>query len=100
MSWFTVACNRFTIWVRGICDGLKGLPEVVGKPLSTVADLIHSQWWCPGLPDCHLRRGGQNLCRRVTFEVQMQTRSTVAGQNRASASGSSDTRAVIAEIRS
>ncbi len=41
MSWFTVACNRFTIWVRGICDGLKGLPEVVGKPLSTVVDLHH-----------------------------------------------------------
>ena len=63
------------------------------------ADVVSAQWWGPGLPDGHLRRGGQNLCKRVTFEVHMQTRSAAAGQNRASASGSSDTGQVIAEIR-
>lgn len=36
------------------------------------ADRISSQWWGPGLPDSHVRCGGQNLCKRVTLEVRIQ----------------------------
>ncbi|BCT77991.1 hypothetical protein SCMU_38330 [Sinomonas cyclohexanicum] len=64
------------------------------------ADLICPQWRWPNRSASHLRRGGQNPCRRVALEAHMQTRSAAAGQNRESASGRCDAGAAIAEMRS
>jgi transposase-like protein len=66
-----------------VCDGLKGLPNSVNSvwPLATVqSSSVHHGSWRNGSAD-HLHHRGQDLCRRVTFEVQMQTRplAVVAG---------------------
>ena len=63
-----------------VCDGLKGLPEVVGnvwpQAIVQTSSVHHSGGGM--VPLGHLRRRGQDLCKRVTFEVLVQTRPSAA----------------------
>ena len=66
-----------------VCDGLKGLPDSVNTvwPAAVVqTSSMHDVFWRDGPAD-YLHHCGQDLCNRVTFEVQTQTRplAVVAG---------------------
>jgi transposase-like protein len=74
-----------------VCDGLTGLPAAVQTvwPEAIVQNLICSHWgWRDG-PAGHPRRPGQDLCKPVAFEVQMQTCPAGVVAGLVSASGSS-----------
>jgi putative transposase len=76
--------NRGVKDVLIVCtDGLSGFPEAIEAtwPQVTVqTSSMHYGCWRDGSAD-HLHHRGQDLCKRVTFEVQMQTRplAVVAG---------------------
>jgi hypothetical protein len=71
------APNSKQFWLAVLTD-LKNDPNVICSP-----------WGWRDRPAGHPRRSGQDLCKRVAFEVQMQTCPAGAVAGLASASGSS-----------
>ncbi len=65
-----------------VCDGLKGLPDSVAavwpEAIVQTSSMHHGGGGIVS-PGC-LHRRGQDRCKRVTFEVHMQTRPSAAGQ--------------------
>ena len=68
---------------RRAATGSPGCPKRSRRPgHGHGANLIYAPWWWRDRPAGCLHRHGQNLCKRVTFEVHMQTCSSAAGRAR------------------